>query len=152
MAGITTEVFGAELSITRAMIAAILYRVNGSEPVDADMPFADVADSQYYYEAVKWGKDAGVMAGMSATEFAPNTAITTEQFIAFLYRYASVLDMDMSVDFDTDLSDYEISAYAYTAIAWALENDIIDEKDLAPKAEALRGDVATALMNFMEMM
>ncbi len=152
MAGISSEVFGGELSITRGMIAAILFRVDGSEAVDAEMLFDDVSADQYYVEAVKWGKVAGVMAGISETEFAPNTAITIEQFAAFLYRYATYLGMDMTVSGDVDLSGYAMSDYAYTAIAWVLENDIIEADDLEPMAEAMRGDVATALMNFMEMM
>ncbi|WP_317854882.1 S-layer homology domain-containing protein [Chakrabartyella piscis] len=156
MAGITSEEFGADYSITRAMIAAILYRINGSEPVDAEMLFGDVAVDQYYYDAVLWAKDAGVVAGVSATEFAPNTAITNEQFAAFLYRYASFLGMDMTISAGANLSDYadadQITSYAQIAMLWAVDKGIIGEDDtLNPTAEALRGAVANALMNFMEL-
>lgn len=157
MAGISSDEFGSDVSITRGMIAAILYRINGSEPVEGDMPFGDVPGDQYYLEAVRWGKMVGVIAGVSATEFAPDTPITNEQFVVFLFRYAKIMGVDMIIDAGADLSGYadadEITDYAYMAMIWAVEKGIIGEDDLlAPTAEALRGDVANALMIFMKMM
>ncbi|WP_317854998.1 leucine-rich repeat protein [Chakrabartyella piscis] len=155
MAGVSEDEFGADWSITRGMIAAILYRMNGSEPMDVELLFTDVADDAYYAEAVRWGKETEVVAGFSATEFAPNKDITNEQFAAFLYRYATFLGLDMTVT--GDLSAYadasNISAYAYNAMLWAVENDILGDDDLLqPRETAKRGVVATALMLFMEMM
>ncbi len=151
MSGISADIFGGELSITRGMIAAILFRAAGSEAVEGDMPFGDVSSDEYYYNAVLWGKEAGVIAGIEESEFAPNIAITTEQFLSFLYRYVTYLGMDMTIEWSGDLTGYEMSDYAITAIAWALENGIIDD-DFVPMTTAMRGDVATSLMNFMEMM
>ncbi|WP_317856166.1 S-layer homology domain-containing protein [Chakrabartyella piscis] len=156
MAGISDTEFGGELSITRAMIAAILYRLNGSEPVDAEMTFTDVTAGQYYEEAVRWGQLVGVVAGYSAEEFVPNQAITYEQFAAFLYRYATFLGMDITVSEDTNLNGYadvdQITPYAYNAMLWAVDKGILGNKDLlTPTEEALREEVATALMHFMEL-
>ncbi|WP_317855867.1 S-layer homology domain-containing protein [Chakrabartyella piscis] len=157
MAGISEEVFGSELSITRGMIAAILYRMDGSNPVNYAMTFTDVDLDQYYAEAIRWAQANNIVAGYSETEFRPNESITNEQFAAFLYRYASFLDMDTDVSRNADLSDYvdatNITPYAYAAMLWAVEYNIIGDGDLlTPTVPALRGVVATALMNFMEEM
>ncbi|WP_317855730.1 MBG domain-containing protein [Chakrabartyella piscis] len=158
MAGISETEFGGEMSITRGMITAILYRLNGSVPADesVEMPFTDVAETAYYYEAVRWAKEVGVVAGYDEDTFAPDQTISNEQFAALMYRYATFKGMATAVDAGSNLDGYkdadEITAYAYAALLWACEYGVMgDASKLYPTDYAIREEVATSLMNFMEM-
>ena len=52
-----------------------------------EKPFTDVADGQWYTEAIVWAASEGIVNGVSATEFAPNKEITREQIVTIVYRY-----------------------------------------------------------------
>lgn len=92
-------------------------------------------------------EEVDISADMSGMQFAADTAITVEQFVTFLYRYAILLGADMEVKGTVDLTGYGIAEDAYDAMVWAVENGIISESDLAPTAEALQGVDAATLMN-----
>ena len=55
-------------------------------PQSSENPFADVAESQYYYDAVLWTVENGITTGLSATSFGPNSICTRDQTVTFLYR------------------------------------------------------------------
>ena len=51
-------------------------------------PFTDVDASRYYGDAITWAANSGVVNGMTDTRFAPEAAVTREQMVTILYRYA----------------------------------------------------------------
>ncbi len=83
--------------------------------------FTDVADGQYYADAVAWAAANNIVGGYGNGLFGPNDTITREQMAAILYRYAQYKGYDVTAS--TDLSDYsdvaQVSSYALAALQWA---------------------------------
>ena len=151
MNGTKTDVFAPERTLTRAMLVTILYRMAGSPEVTIDNPFADVPAGQWYTEAVLWGYENNIVKGLKADKFGPDSDVTREQMVTFLYRYAAYAGYDMTVK--ADLSAYQdadtVSGYAVDAFAWAIGAGIVNgvTKDtLKPLGTATRAQVAKVIM------
>ncbi len=153
MNGTTDITFSPEDSTTRAMMATIIWRLEGSPVVeDTTMLFEDVASDKWYTEAIRWGSNEGVVLGYTETEFAPYDLVTREQFAAMLYRYyGSPVNETTELAFeDSDT----VSEWAKDAMIWAVDNGILNgrtETTLAPTGNATRVEVATMIMRYMEM-
>ena len=155
MSGTSETTFSPNLPTTRGMIVTILYRLENEPAVTGTTAFTDVAADQYYADAVAWAAQNGIVAGIDATTFAPNKAITREQMAAILYRYAQFKDYDVSAK--ADLSVYtdaaSVGAYATDAMAWANGAQLItgtSATTLSPAGNATRAQVAAILMRFCE--
>ena len=141
--------------MSRAMAVTVLYRLAGSPEVEGTVDFTDVDAEAYYYRALVWAWEAGIVQGVDAERFAPQSMVTREQLVSLLYRYAQTQNMDVSEK--ADLGDYadaeQVSAYAREAMAWAIGNGIVEGVDaatLAPKGTATRAQAAAILMRFLE--
>ena len=91
MAVTSANTFAPDLTTTRGMIVAILYRLEGSPNIEDEIwgyPFQDVDANAYYATAVYWARMNGIVAGYSDERFGPNDTITREQMATILYRYA----------------------------------------------------------------
>ncbi len=155
MSGTSQTAFSPNANTTRGMIAAILYRLEGSPSVSRAAGFADVPQNEYYSNAVAWGAANGIISGYDSSTFAPDDNITREQMAAILYRYAQYKGMDTSSK--GDLSIYtdkeDISEYALEAMSWAVGEGLISgmgDGSLAPQGYATRAQIASILMRFAE--
>ena len=149
--GVTETLYMPLADTTRGQIITMLYRMAGAPEVSGDCIFVDVAEDTYYYDAVLWGTEAGVINGISPDEFAPEDNVTREQFMAMLYRMSGTKeDKDHLGAFrDAD----EISSYAAEAMNWAVQNRLIrgdNEQMLRPGDFASRADTAMIFYRFME--
>ncbi len=149
--------FSPNRTTTRAMIATILYRMEGSPRVYGTSQFGDVEAGSWYEDAVIWATQNDIVEGYTSKTFGPDDPITREQMAAMLYRYADYCRCDMSAGRYVDLSKYsdmnEISDYAIPALRWAVGEEIIEGrtgKRLAPTDTATRAEVAVMLMRFCE--
>ncbi len=141
----------------RATLLETLYRLAG-EPVVADenLPFADVREHEWYYDAVRWAYLAGVADGYGETIFAPTAPIIRQQLAAMLYRAAKlggeVTDYDDEIlDSFADIAD--VSGWAREAMAWAVGEGIFTGDSagkLNPRAAATRAELAQILMNILK--
>ena len=84
--GVTGTTFAPDASCTRAQAAVMLWRAEGSPAVSGANPFRDVADDDYYADAVVWAVKNCVTQGTTASTFDPGEACTRAQFVTFLYR------------------------------------------------------------------
>lgn len=114
-----------------------------------------MADGQYYTNAVAWASANGIVAGYGDGNFGPNDAITREQLVAILYRYAQMKGYDLSkkADLSAFLDVHEVSSYAMDAMSWANAMGLVNgvsSTQLAPTNNAVRAQVAAILMNFCE--
>ena len=138
---------------SRAMIVTILWRLEG-EPAAADASFTDVADGQWYSEAIDWASANGIVNGYSAAKFGPMDSITREQMAAILYRYADMKGYDMQAGAALNFADAgSVSSYATAAMQWAVAEGLINgvgDNTLNPQGTATRAQVATILMRFCE--
>lgn len=156
MDGTSATTFEPNGTMTRAMLVTILWRMEGEPIVNYLMPFTDVDGGAWYAEAVRWASSEGIVEGVSDTEFAPNEAVTREQFAAILYRYAQYDGMD-AVTLEENLGGFtdadSISEYAVPALNWAVGEGIITgttATTLEPQGTATRAQAAAMLMRFAE--
>lgn len=140
-------------TLTRAQIAQILYAKNGQPTVTGTTPFTDVAQGAWYYNAVCWAYENKIVAGTSATTYAPNVAVTREQLARMLYAAAGSPEVtEGSLNGFVDASS--VSDWAQTAMLWANQNGIINgSKDndtvrLNPKKGATRAEAATMMKSY----
>lgn len=85
-AGVSTDAFGSEDTVTRGQIVTFLYGVAG-RPAAGSESFNDVASGDYYAEAVAWAYENGITSGTGADMFSPDADCLREQIITFLYLY-----------------------------------------------------------------
>ena len=154
MRGMDEATFAPKAVITRGAIVTILHRMEG-EPGGADHSFRDVPSGQWYAGGVSWASANGIVQGFGDDTFRPEEAITREQLVTILYRYAQQKGYDMSAQADLSgfIDQEKISAYARPAMAWAKAVGLINGADwggLHPQGTASRGEVAAILMRFCE--
>ena len=149
--GISETLFGPETSMNRAMLVTVLWRMAGEPAAEGGASFSDVGED-YYTAAVAWASEKGIVTGYGDGRFGPKEAVTREQLAAFLCRYAQLQGMD--VEAGDSLASYSdaaaVSAYALSAMNWAVQNRLIQGSDgaLMPKGSATRAQVAAILMRF----
>lgn len=158
MSGMDAAAFAPYANTTRAQIAVIFYRMEGSPAVEGKNSFTDVvrgSGTAWFYDAVTWAQKNGIMGGYSNSSFAPNDPITREQLAAIFYRYAQYKGYDttqggMAI---REFDDYEsISDYAMGAMAWAVNTGLVkgDSNLLYPKGTATRAEIAALFHRFAE--
>ena len=136
MDGVSATEFNPDGNMTRAMVWAILARIDGET----------VTGENWIEIARTWAMAEGVSDGTDA-----NGLVTREQLATMLWRYAGepASEYDLSAFTDAD----EISAWAETAMSWAVENGLITgvtEDTLVPQGSATRAQCAAILMRYVE--
>ena len=148
MAGTSATTFAPESGLTRAMLAAVLYRVAGTPAVTGQDSFTDTVEGSWYSDAILWASQQGLVAGYGNGLFGTNDPVTREQMTAIFWRYAGSPAAGSATFNDSD----SVSGYAASAVAWAGNNGIVapvSGNTFVPKDNATRAQVAAALMNYM---
>ena len=153
--GTSETTFSPDLPMDRGMLATVLYRLSG-ETVSQANPFIDVDAGMYYADAVAWAASNNIVNGVGEGLFAPTMAITREQMVTMLYRYAQFKNMDTAnqgvLTGYNDASD--VSDWAVESMAWAVGTGLVtgrSESILDPTGTATRAEVAAIFMRFVEM-
>ena len=113
-----------------------------------------MASGRYYSEAVAWAYEAEIAKGISTTAFAPNAAVTREQLVTFLARYAKYQGADVSTQ--GALTGYPdaktVSDFALASMTWAVEQGLIQGIDgnLVPRGTATRAQIATIIQRYYQ--
>lgn len=158
MAGTSATTFAPDATTSRSMIATILWRMAGSPVVNYAMNYTDVAQGQWYSEAIRWAASEGIVGGYGNGLFGTNDPITREQLATMLWRYAQTEGYDVSIGENTNILSYtdvaDLSEYAISAMQWAVGAGIIngtgDGSTLSPQGQATRAQAAVMLMRFCE--
>lgn len=154
MTGMNATTFAPRETLARAQFATILYRMGDEPEIAYKATFKDVADDEWYTDAVLWASDYGVVTGYSNGNFGPADKINREQMATMMFRYANAKGLDTSQR--TDLSSYpdagSVSPFAKDAISWCVANGIIsgDNGKLNPQGETARAVCATIISRFYE--
>ena len=147
--GVTETQFVPNDICTRAQMVTFLWRAMGSPaPKSTSTPFTDIVKGAYYYDAVLWGTENGLIKGTSETTFSPNDTITRSQTVTFLWRSANSPETSAASIF-TDIGE---GAYYYDAVVWAAENKITkgtSATTFSPEDPCLRGQILTFMFNHM---
>ena len=113
--------------------------------IETVINFRDVAQSDYFYEAVKWAVEKGVTEGTSATTFSPNASCTRAQMVTFLWRSAGSPAPKTAAN---PFKDISANDYYYDAVLWAVEQGITSGTSadtFAPSATVSRAQTVTFL-------
>lgn len=159
MSGFDATTFSPDTVSTRAQIVMILYNLSGDTTDYSKyyVPFTDVRPGTWYYNAVAWGYDKDIVAGMTPTTFAPDGLITREQMAVLLYGYTekyapAYLGGAASLNGFPDAAS--VSNWAYAAMSWAVGNGLISgiasngADYLAPSGGATRAQIAAIMMRY----
>ena len=137
MNGTSATTFSPDADMTRAMVWAILARMDGETVTGAD--WAETAR--------RWAMETGVSDGEN-----PDRSVTREQLATMLWRYTGEPASSRSLSAFADAAD--VSGYAETAMAWAAEHGIVTgvtDTTLVPRGTATRAQCAAMLMRFAEL-
>lgn len=157
MNGYGNYIFGPGNTLSRAMLAQILYNREGRPRVTGSSPFTDVPSGAWYTDAVVWAAANSVVAGYGNGEFGPDDPVTREQLGAMLYRYEKKQGGGFTGNwmFQLNFADTaDLSAWAYEAMCWCNMNGIVVGKGndiLDPGGQATRAEAATMIMRFLEL-
>ena len=148
--GVSKDAFAPERDCTRADFVTFLWRAAGKPVVNYAMNFSDVKESSYYAEAVRWAASLGIVTGLSKNTFGAANAVTREQAVTMLWRFAKQQGFDttqggMAI---REYNDYDsLSEYAREAMAWAVNTEILKGSNnrLLPDAACTRAQIVTFL-------
>ena len=155
MVGTGKTLFSPHETVTRGMMATILWRMEGSPIPKGKNRFTDVEAGKRYADAITWTAENGIFADYDKDRFKPDDPITREQLAAIFYRYADYKGYDLTVKGNLDkFKDADkITDYAKTAMQWAVGSDLVKGKSgalLDPQDKATRAEIATMLHHFIE--
>lgn len=159
LTGTGDDKFSPGLSMSRAMMMTVFYRLAGSPEGQMNAATAVFNDvhNEWFASFVRWAATQGVTSGTSANPplFSPDMQVTRQQVAVMLYGFANK-SLGLNLTGAADLSRYsdggQVAAWAQQQVAWAVENGIMTAINgkLEPNADASRGDVAMMLMAFGE--
>ena len=156
MTGKDETTFAPDENLSRAQFATILWRMEGSQPIDYNPDaFPDIADGQFYSTPAMWAHGTGVISGYDNGRFGPADDITREQMAVMMFRYASYLQLDTSAraDLYSLFPDADrVSGFAQEAVEWAVAIGLItgDQGNINPQGSATRAQCAAIIQRYME--
>ena len=155
MLGTSKTLFSPHGTVTRGMMATILWRMEGSLAPKGENSFTDVEAGMWYTDAITWAAENGIFAGYSMDKFGPDDPITREQLTAIFYRYADYKGYKLTVTGNLDKFEDadKITDYAKMVMQWAVGNGLIKGKAetlLDPQGTATRAEIAAMLHRFIE--
>lgn len=162
MVGTGVGTFSPNAVCSRAQIVQILYNLSGDTADYGNyyLPFTDVVPGDWFYEAVAWAYANDIVAGTSATTFAPNVDITREQMTVILYGYTAKYAPAFTGG-GTSLGQFpdagSVANWAYAAMNWAVGNGLISGVEsygvayLTPQGSATRAQASAIIMRYCQL-
>lgn len=155
MSGTGTYTFEPNTTLSRGMIAQMLYALEGKPSVSSANNFTDVSSSDWYDKAASWAQSKGIITGYEDGRFGPNDPLTREQLALILYNYAKSEGHSTSTKADLSkfADDTSTSPWAQQAMSWAVGEGLLSGRGvnmLYPTGTATRAEVAQIMMNFCE--
>ena len=149
MMGVTNGVddthFAPDSTCTRAEAVTMLWRNAGSPaPKSMNMPFTDVPKDSYYYDAVLWAVENGIVKGTSATTFSPGMLCSRAHIVTMLHRAAKT----PAAGTDNPFTDVAMDAYYYDAVLWAAKTGVTKgtgDNMFSPDGDCTRGQIVTLI-------
>ena len=156
LSGTSATTFSPNTGMTRGMFVTTLGRLAGINPDSyIHCKFTDVKADAYYAPYVNWAAQTGIVEGITATTFAPDTNINREQMAVIMKNYAAKLgyDLPQTLRAVTFADNTQISSWAKDAVKSMQQAGILtgkNENKFDPKGTATRAEVATVLRRFVE--
>ena len=154
MNGVSPTLFQPNGTMSRAMVATVLWRLEGEPEMDDTSVFTDVPRGQWYTQAIVWAYEQGIITGYGGGRFGPQDNVTRQQLAAMLFRYAKTMDLDGGER--ASLSAYrdqgQVADWAREAFAWAVAKGHINGTSpttLSPIGTATRAQCAAILTRML---
>ena len=162
MVGTGVGTFSPDMACSRAQIVQVLYNLSGDKTDYGNyyLPFTDVAPGDWFYEAVAWAYANDIVAGTSASTFAPNDVITREQMAVILYGYTAKFAPEFTgnaASLNTFPDAGSVANWAYAAMNWAVGNGLISGIEsygvtyLTPQGSATRAQASAIIMRYCQL-
>lgn len=142
---VTEDTFEMTVYRTSDMSVVDSFTINKT-PDEIILPYTDVKESHWYYDAVEYAFNKGMMSGMTETTFGPNVATNRAMLVSVLWRYEGSPE-----GFSHSFSDVRSSHYFDKAVAWAYSNNIVAGKSAdkyAPNDKLTREQMAAILYRY----
>lgn len=154
MAGTSGTTFEPNTTLSRAMVAQILYNLEGQPDISEEnlgYPYSDVDAEVWYGDTVYWARLNGVATGYEDNTFRPDKAVTREELAQMLYNYAKYKEITLPAL--GDLSKFpdgdKVSSWARTAMSWATGLQVIggyEDTTLRPGGSTTRAEAASMIL------
>jgi hypothetical protein len=142
--GTSATTFSPDEPCTRAEIVTFLWRLAGSPDMSGvDSPFNDLDPDDYYYHAVLWGIENGVVQGLTPTTFGGDVIVSRAQAVTFQWRAAGSPDATGQTFTDVDYDEY----YG-DAVSWAVSTGVstgTSATTFSPDSVCTRAQIVTFL-------
>ena len=157
LSGTSRSQFSPEGTLTRGMLAQILYQVAG-QPDNGVSHYSDVPDDSWCYAAVSWVSETGIMDGSNGN-FNPDRAPARQELAVALYRFAQNAGLDTRDR--ADLSGYDdagqVASWARAGVEWAVSAGLLAGRTaedsallLSPGEPVTRAEFAAVLQTLCE--
>ena len=152
--GTSNTTFNPNTKLTRGMLVTILHRMDGKPAPTTQNKFSDVYKSQYYYDAVIWAAEKGIVHGYDDGTFGPDEDITRQDLAVMIRNFARYKGKNVNVT--SDLNKFKdgnlVSDYANSAVEWATGTGVItgnnNGESLTPHGKATRAETAGMMYNY----
>ena len=148
-----TDRFGDPVAVTEQADGTYTFVMpNGQVTVtvtfaEAPLPFPDVTEGDWFYDAVRYAYETGLMDGVGDNLFAPNSETTRAQLVTILYRLAG----EPEPGGDSGFADVAAGTWYTDAVAWAAQNGIVNgvsDTEFAPGDDITREQLAAILYRY----
>ena len=148
-----TDRFGDAVAVTENADGTYTFTMpNGQVTVtvtfaETPLPFTDVMEGDWFYDAVRYAYETGLMDGVGDNLFAPNSQTTRAQLVTILYRLAGQPEPGG----DSGFSDVETGIWYTDAVAWAAQNGIVNgvsDTEFVPGDDITREQLAAILYRY----
>ena len=149
--GVTTGKTDTEFlpneTCTRGEMITFIWRFFGSPEPDYNQPnpFTDVASNRFYYKAILWGYQQGIINGITNTEFRPNETVTRAMAVTMLHRLDGA---PAAAATGSSFTDAKVGSYYYNALLWGDETGVVrgyEDGTFRPGDPCTRGMIVTFL-------
>lgn len=158
MNGSNTGLFAPKGIVTRAEMVTVLWNMAKNAKSDAEMWYTDVAENEWYYAAIRWATEVGVVNGYKDDTFRPDQAITREEMATMLYRFEKNVQkggFEAGWSYELPFPDKDkVQGWAKEAMSWCVRNKLFEGGEtglLKPRDKAERAALAKVLTVYMQL-
>ena len=144
-----TTAYNFDTPVTKGFTLYAKWTEGEEDPFGTAFSFRDVAENDWFYNAVKYAYDNNLVNGISDTEFAPDLALTRAMLATIIHRMEGEPATNKSIPF----VDVDMNAYYANAISWAQQNEIvkgISETEFAPNLNITREQIAAIIYRYVQ--
>lgn len=144
-----TTAYDFDTKVTKSFTLYAKWAEKEIIPIEWKNPFTDVKERDWFYENVRYVYENKLFAGVSDTEFAPNTEMTRAMLVTVLYRAEGEPAITRNIPF----ADIDMNEYYANAVIWAAANGIVngyDENTFAPNDNITREQIAAIMERYAD--